>query len=57
MASDYERYTARMKATYQARKWLNVGGNINFARSTTNNGADVSDTEDDAGNNLYTQIS
>lgn len=46
-----------MKATYQARKWLNVGGNINFARSTTNNGADVSDTEDDAGNNLYTQIS
>ena len=57
VASDYERYTARLKATYQARKWLNVGGNINFARSTTNNGADISDTEDDAGNNLYTQIS
>ncbi|MGN0282030.1 MAG: SusC/RagA family TonB-linked outer membrane protein [Prevotella sp.] len=57
VASDYERYTARMKATYQARKWLNVGGNINFARSTTNNGADIDDTEDDSGNNLYTQIS
>ena len=57
VASDYERYTARLKATYQARKWLNVGGNINFARSTTNNGADRYDTEDDAGNNLYTQIS
>ena len=57
VASDYERYTARMKASYQANKWLNVGGNINFARSTTNNGADIDDTEDDSGNNIYTQIS
>ena len=57
VASDYERYTARMKASYQANKWLNVGGNINFARSTTNNGADINDTEDDSGNNIYTQIS
>lgn len=56
VASDYERYTARLKATYQATKWLNVGGNINFARSTTNNGADVNDTEDDGGTNIYTQI-
>lgn len=56
VASDYERYTARLKATYQASKWLNVGGNISFARSTTNNGADVSDTEDSGSNNIYTQI-
>ena len=34
VASDYERYTARLKTTYQASKWLNVGGNISFARST-----------------------
>ena len=56
MGSDYERYTARMKATYQATKWLNIGGNVSFARSTTNNGADVSDTEDSGNNNIYTQI-
>ena len=57
VASDYERYTARLKASYKATRWLNVGGNINFARSTTNNGADISDTEDSASNNIYTQIS
>ena len=56
VASDYERYTARLKASYQARKWLNIGGNVNFAHSTTNNGADADDTEDDSGNNIYTQI-
>ena len=56
VGSDYERYTARMKATYQATKWLNIGGNISFARSTTNNGADVSDTEDSGANNIYSQI-
>ena len=57
IASDYERYTARLKASYKAAKWLNVGGNVNFARSTSNNGADVGDTEDDGGTNIYTQIS
>ena len=56
VASDYERYTARLKSTYQASKWLNVGGNISFARSTANNGADVSDTEDSGSTNIYTQI-
>ena len=56
VGSDYERYTSRLKATYQATKWLNVGGNISFARSTTNNGADVSDTEDSGANNIYSQI-
>ena len=56
VGSDYERYTSRLKATYQATKWLNVGGNVSFARSTTNNGADVSDTEDSGANNIYSQI-
>ena len=56
VGSDYERYTARIKATYQATKWLNVGGNISFARSITNNGADTSDTEDSGANNIYSQI-
>ena len=56
VGSDYKRYTARMKATYQATSWLNVGGNVSFSRSTTNNGADVSDTEDSGANNIYSQI-
>ena len=56
VGSDYERYTARIKATYQATKWLNVGGNVSFARSITNNGADASDTEDSGANNIYSQI-
>ena len=56
VGSDYERYTARIKATYQATKWLNVGGNVSFARSITNNGADTSDTEDSGANNIYSQI-
>lgn len=57
VASDYVRYTARLKADYQAFRWLNIGGNVSFARSTSNNGADVNDSEDDSGNNIYTQIS
>ena len=56
VGSDYARYTSRLKATYQATKWLNVGGNVSFARSTTNNGADASDTEDSGNNNIYSQI-
>ncbi len=31
--SDFERYSARLKATYQAKKWLKLGGNIQFSRS------------------------
>jgi len=34
--SDYERYTARVKADWQAYKWLNVGANASFAHSTQN---------------------
>jgi TonB-linked SusC/RagA family outer membrane protein len=40
--SDYERYTARFKATYQAKKWLRTGANLNFSHSTSNGvGTDV----------------
>jgi len=31
--TDFERYSGRLKATYQAKKWLKLGGNIQFARS------------------------
>ena len=31
--SDFERYTARIKADYQACSWLKVGGNVNFTHT------------------------
>ena len=34
--SDMERYTARLKADYQVKKWLKVGGNAGYANFTYN---------------------
>lgn len=48
--SDYERYTARLKADYKANEWLKVGGNVNFAHSVSNYATEV----DDSGNNSTT---
>ena len=31
--SDFERYTARLKADYQAKDWLKMGANVNFAHT------------------------
>jgi TonB-dependent SusC/RagA subfamily outer membrane receptor len=40
--SDMERFTARLRGDYQAKKWLKVGGNFNYAHfdynSLNNNG-------------------
>ena len=36
IGSDFERITARLKASYQVYKWLNVGGNGSFTHSDTN---------------------
>lgn len=33
---DYERFNARLKADYQAKKWLKVGANIGYTHSTAN---------------------
>ena len=38
--SDFDRYTARVKADYQARKWLKLGANLNY---THTNQHDVGD--------------
>lgn len=35
-ASEYTRYSFRLKDTYQARKWLKVGANLNYTHSDTN---------------------
>ena len=34
--SGFTRYSTRMKADYQAKKWLKVGGNIGFSHAITN---------------------
>ncbi|MGN1229373.1 MAG: SusC/RagA family TonB-linked outer membrane protein [Prevotella sp.] len=34
--SDFERYTARLKADYQAKKWLKIGGNVSFTHANYN---------------------
>ena len=44
--SDMERLTARLKADYQAKKWLKVGGNLSYTNfefnSLSNNGSSTS---------------
>ncbi len=47
--SDFERYTARFKADYQARTWLKVGGSLSYAHTDQN---DVND-----GDNLFSMVS
>ena len=50
--SDYERYTARLKADYQAKKWLKVGGNIDYVHSSKNQNPKMDD-ELNSSNLLY----
>jgi TonB-linked SusC/RagA family outer membrane protein len=33
--SGFDRFTSRLKADYQAKKWLKVGGNFNFTQSSS----------------------
>lgn len=45
-ASDFERYSARLKANYQAKKWLKLGGNVSYTRS-------LSDYVSSSSNNVF----
>lgn len=36
-ASDYERFTARLRANYQAKKWLLFGANVSYTRGQSHN--------------------
>ncbi len=47
--SSNERYTARLRADYQAKKWLKVGGNFSYTNFTWRNGNGVSSEGDSAG--------
>ena len=37
-SSELQRYTARLKADYQAKKWLKVGANMSYAHFESSNG-------------------
>ena len=41
--SSNERYTARLRADYQAKKWLKVGGNMSYTHFVWNNGNQTND--------------
>lgn len=55
--SSMERYTARLRADYQAKKWLKVGGNMSYAHFNWKNGQDTdNEGESDGGNAFATAI-
>jgi len=43
-ASDYERYSARLRAAHQAKPWLKVGGNISYTHYISNGISDEGGT-------------
>ena len=47
--SSNERYTARLRADYQAKKWLKVGGNMSYTHFVWNNGNQTNDDGDGQG--------
>lgn len=52
----YERLSGRLKADYQIRNWLRVGGNINYVHSNTKSNPNLSDTNANSTNmGFYTQ--
>ncbi len=51
--SGYERISARLKADYQAKKWLKVGGNIGFVTSTQKSNPNMSSDQLGSTNLMY----
>lgn len=51
--SGYERLTARLKADYQAKKWLKIGGNVSYTHSQTVSNPNMSSSEYGSTNLMY----
>ncbi|MBR6672049.1 MAG: SusC/RagA family TonB-linked outer membrane protein, partial [Alistipes sp.] len=49
-SSEMQRYTARLKADYQAKKWLKVGANMSYAHFEANNGNSNEGSSSSTGN-------
>nr|WP_290018386.1 TonB-dependent receptor [uncultured Alistipes sp.] len=47
--SSNERYTARLRADYQAKKWLKIGGNMSYTHFVWNNGNKTNDDGESQG--------
>ncbi len=50
VASDYERFTSRLKADYQINDWLKIGGNMNYSHYTIHAANGGEGTSSDSGN-------
>ena len=48
--SDMYRYTSRLRADYQAKKWLKIGGNFSFTNYNYNNGNSDEGSSSSTGN-------
>ena len=48
--SDMYRYTARLRADYQAKKWLKIGANLSYTNYNWNNGNSDEGSGDSTGN-------
>lgn len=53
MNSSYKRYSGRIKADYQAKKWLKLAANAQFVHSETEQNPNLSSTSGSAGNMFY----
>lgn len=51
-AAQYERFTGRLKGTFNAKKWLKVNGSLDLAKSTTNSNTDHSYNS----NNIFSNV-
>lgn len=51
--SGYERISARLKANYQAKKWLKINGNVAYTNSTTTSNPNMSSSEFGSTNLMY----
>ncbi len=51
--SSFDRFSGRIRADYQAKKWLKVGANIGYTHSATVGNSDLSSSNLGAGNVLY----
>ena len=50
VASDYQRFTSRLKADYQINDWLRIGGNMNYSHYSTHFANGGEGTSTDSGN-------
>ena len=50
VASDYRRFTGRLKADYQINDWLRIGGNMNYSHYSTHSANSGTRTAGDSGN-------